>query len=135
MKAVYFAAGEPAMVTQVLEGTEPAPLPGFELKLVDDAASVGDLYLRNGTIKTRPAPPGDNYRFDIALERWVYDTAPAAEAAREQRARLLLASDWTQLPDVPLTTKTLWAAYRQALRDVTAQPGFPTEVTWPTPPT
>lgn len=26
------------------------------------------------------------------------------------------------------------AAYRQALRDITNQPGFPTDITWPTKP-
>ncbi len=53
------------------------------------------------------------------------------QVARYQRTQLLSASDWTQLPDVPLETKTAWAAYRQALRDVTAQPGFPLNVEWP----
>lgn len=47
------------------------------------------------------------------------------------RARLLNESDWTQLPDVPLETKSAWADYRQALRDITEQPGFPKNVVWP----
>ena len=54
--------------------------------------------------------------------------------ARAARAELLAASDWTQLPDVPLATKQAWADYRQALRDITGQPGYPLEITWPTPP-
>lgn len=53
---------------------------------------------------------------------------------REQRGQLLLASDWTQLPDVPQTTKDLWSTYRQQLRDITEQTGFPQNVTWPTAP-
>jgi len=57
--------------------------------------------------------------------------AMAAAAVREQRDYLLAQSDWTQLPDVPDATKTMWATYRQALRDITAQPGFPQDVTWP----
>ena len=54
-------------------------------------------------------------------------------AARVQRAALLAASDWTQLPDSPLTTekRQQWAAYRQALRDITTQAGFPLDVNWP----
>lgn len=47
------------------------------------------------------------------------------------RNRLLMASDWTQLPDVPLATKAAWATYRQALRDITVQPGYPMAVIWP----
>lgn len=53
---------------------------------------------------------------------------------RQERDNLLQASDWTQLPDVPQETKDLWAAYRQALRDITSQAGFPREVIWPVKP-
>ena len=44
----------------------------------------------------------------------------AAEANRIKRNQLLADSDWTQLPDAP-ADKTVWAAYRQELRDVTSQ--------------
>ena len=57
----------------------------------------------------------------------------AAENVRLQRNRLLSDSDWTQLPDAPVDS-ALWASYRQQLRDITAQTGFPLEVTWPQPP-
>ena len=53
---------------------------------------------------------------------------------RAERTALLIASDWTQLPDVPQSTKDLWAPYRQALRDVTAQSGFPETIEWPVAP-
>jgi hypothetical protein len=52
---------------------------------------------------------------------------------RAQRDVLLAQSDWTQLPDVPLTTKEVWATYRQALRDITQQPD-PHNIIWLTPP-
>lgn len=54
-------------------------------------------------------------------------------AVRNQRNYLLSASDWTQIADAPVDA-TAWAAYRQALRDVPAQAGFPYNVTWPTKP-
>ena len=52
---------------------------------------------------------------------------------RKERDEKLTACDWTQLADSPLTDeqKTSWATYRQSLRDVPAQSGFPWEVTWP----
>lgn len=55
---------------------------------------------------------------------------------RAERNRLLAECDWTQLADVVLTdeAKEAWAAYRQALRDITAQEGFPDSVTYPTKP-
>ena len=56
-----------------------------------------------------------------------------AAAARATRAGLLAASDWTQLPDSPLSgdARAAWAAYRQALRDISDQPGFPQVIDWP----
>lgn len=59
--------------------------------------------------------------------------APTADDIRAQRNALLAESDWTQIADAPVN-KTAWAAYRQELRDITEQAGFPTEVIWPTKP-
>ena len=53
-----------------------------------------------------------------------------AKAMRSQRTDKLKDSDWTQVADAPVD-KAAWATYRQALRDITAQPGFPWTVTWP----
>lgn len=57
----------------------------------------------------------------------------AGRAARSRRDALLKETDWTQLDDTPISNakKLGWATYRQALRDVPSQPGFPLEVTWP----
>ena len=53
-----------------------------------------------------------------------------AEAMRRQRTEKLANSDWTQVADAPVD-KAVWATYRQALRDVPTQAGFPWTVTWP----
>lgn len=60
----------------------------------------------------------------------------AESAVRAYRDDLLTNSDWTQMPDGPLSdaAKTEWANYRQQLRDVTSQAEFPYDVTWPTKP-
>lgn len=57
-----------------------------------------------------------------------------AAEVRSTRDSLLRDCDWTQMPDSPLSEeeKTLWQTYRQALRDVPQQEGFPEAVTWPT---
>ena len=57
-----------------------------------------------------------------------------AEEIRLRRDQLLAATDWTQAVDVPQTTKDKWAPYRQALRDVPQQPGFPDNIQWPVKP-
>lgn len=54
-------------------------------------------------------------------------------AVRKDRNDRLSGSDWTQLADAP-GDKIAWGAYRQALRDVPSQPGFPWDVNWPTAP-
>jgi hypothetical protein len=56
-----------------------------------------------------------------------------AEAMRKQRTDKLKDSDWTQVADAPVD-KAAWATYRQALRDITAQAGFPWTVDWPAQP-
>ena len=50
---------------------------------------------------------------------------------RQKRNKLLQETDWTQLPDVPVITQQKYLNYRQSLREVTEQPGFPNTVTWP----
>jgi len=55
---------------------------------------------------------------------------------RKDRNFALTQCDWTQMPDTPISVeqKAAWGAYRQALRNVPAQPNFPWAVTWPTTP-
>lgn len=71
-----------------------------------------------------------------ALVQAVPASTPIEEQIRQQRNRTLFASDWTQLPDAQLTAeqKAAWAVYRQALRDITSQAGFPSTVDWPVAP-
>lgn len=86
-----------------------------------------------------PAPAATEWQawaWDAQAEAWLPVPTDAARARdiKAERARRLLACDWTQLPDVPANTAQAWAAYRQALRDITDQPTFPASVTWPVEP-
>ena len=56
-----------------------------------------------------------------------------ASQMRQERNTLLSDCDWTQVSDAPVN-QVAWQTYRQALRDVTSQEGFPYDVTWPTKP-
>jgi hypothetical protein len=58
---------------------------------------------------------------------------PLADQVRAERDQLLATSDWTQVVDAPVD-QAAWAEYRQALRDVPEQVGFPENVVWPTKP-
>lgn len=59
--------------------------------------------------------------------------AQQATAVRSSRDAKLAATDWTQVADAPVD-QAAWAAYRQELRALPEQAGFPWEVTWPTQP-
>jgi hypothetical protein len=55
-----------------------------------------------------------------------------AEKVRQERNQLLQQTDWMAGSDVTMSDN--WRTYRQALRDITAQVGFPNDVIWPTEP-
>lgn len=86
-----------------------------------------------------PATPG----ILAVIDQAEFDAAKAKEDAarlnrkksevRSQRNWYLASTDWTQFADAPLTPtqKTHWSTYRQQLRAVPLQPGFPNEVEWP----
>ena len=61
------------------------------------------------------------------------ETDNQAQAVRDKRDKLLADTDWTQTDDAPLSSedKESVRKYRQGLRDITAQSGFPQEVKWP----
>lgn len=56
-----------------------------------------------------------------------------ASNVRVERDELLLDSDWTQLSDSPVDPLP-WRTYRQELRDVPQQTGFPWTIVWPVAP-
>ncbi len=80
---------------------------------------------------------GDGAVFDDAenMSNWPdFQADPIAASATQVRARrdeLLAASDTMALAD-RITDE--WRTYRQSLRDVPLQSGFPSSITWPTEP-
>lgn len=71
---------------------------------------------------------------DVWTQVWSITQLPeetAAKNVRQHRDQLLSSSDWTQGKDIPEATSAPWAVYRQALRDLPAQEGFPYLITWP----
>lgn len=90
-----------------------------------------DQYILNGKIVDKPSRPSENHTWDWSTAEWVQNKDHAILLAKRKRADLLAESDWTQMPDVSMSTKTQWASYRQALRDITTQAGYPLEIVWP----
>jgi hypothetical protein len=76
--------------------------------------------------------------FDVIVEAKTQDELDAektqkANEVRYRRNMLLTQSDWTQLADTPVDNLA-WAVYRQSLRDITLQAGFPFTVDFPVAP-
>jgi hypothetical protein len=83
-------------------------------------------YIENGVV------------FDVIVEAKTQDELDVekiqkANEVRYKRNMLLTQSDWTQLADAPVDNLA-WAVYRQALRDITLQAGFPFTVDFPVAP-
>lgn len=70
---------------------------------------------------------------DLTDEQIALNSESKALSIKDERNSLLQRSDWTQLPDAPVDAAA-WATYRQALRDLPSQSGFPFNITWPTQP-
>ncbi|MBE3063855.1 MAG: phage tail assembly chaperone [Spirochaetes bacterium] len=87
-------------------------------------------------------PKGAEWRVVTGEELFHFPTPEEEAAALKARVRarrdgLLASSDWTQtVADSPLSdkVKAAWAKYRQKLRDLPEQPGFPEAVEWPVAP-
>lgn len=88
--------------------------------------------LTEGMLYVPGAYPSNEYSFDTGKPVKIDLPDDTMQQVRTRRNSLLAGSDWTQLPDSPLTDeqKQAWAVYRQALRDVTEND----PVVWPDPP-
>lgn len=111
-----------SVAQQVWRNTLKADLPPMHpdilSNVIDYDGDVSDGWAWDGTTFVDPALSS-------------YDALSAE--VRATRNMLLTRSDWTQLSDAPVDSLK-WAIYRQELRDLTAQAGFPDNVTWPVPP-
>jgi hypothetical protein len=82
---------------------------------------------------------GPQYVFDGKQVNRVFtvEAIPDAEKTgqvRSERDRLIAETDWTQGKDIADSVSAKYTTYRQALRDVPTQTGFPWDVQWPTKP-
>jgi hypothetical protein len=71
---------------------------------------------------------------DLSKEEAAELTTQKVEEIRAIRNEKLSKTDWSVLPDSPVDDFQVWLDYRQSLRDITTQEGFPWSVSWPEPP-
>ena len=84
------------------------------------------------SIDNEEAVKKDAYNGEMTVVT-VEDIPMTDEEARAQRDKLLADTDWTQVLDAPIdsATREAYRTYRQALRDIPEQEGFPETITWP----
>jgi hypothetical protein len=71
---------------------------------------------------------------DMTAEAKTALDASQAKSMRNQRDRLIAETDWTQGKDIADSVSAKYTTYRQALRNVPTQSGFPWTIQWPTKP-
>ena len=88
---------------------------------------LGPIFTDTPATESQPAKTAS----ENEAEYKAYKDAEQAKAVRDQRNTKLSETDWTQLADSS-ADKVVYATYRQALRDITKQDGFPWDINWPT---
>jgi hypothetical protein len=102
-----------------------------------------DYYYKDGTFKKYPDKPSEYHSWNPVLETWeepenyqqlLFDEA--ASKVKQKRQQLLTATDWTDTVSAStrLGNYNTWQFYRQELRDITKQEGYPFNIIWPTQP-
>lgn len=86
---------------------------------------LGPVFTDTPATETQPATTAAEQEAAYKANRDVEQ----AISVRQLRNGKLKDSDWTQVADAPVN-KATWATYRQTLRDVTAQVGFPWAIVW-----
>lgn len=94
----------------------------FLLECNFDINQIQDMVVDNGALRQKT-------QSEIDVENAPF----VAIQFREERNALLASSDWTQLPDSPLSDakKSEWATYRQQLRDLPSTTTDPSSPSWP----
>ena len=127
------------MESDSLQSVDNFSVEGYGIVRLSSTSEAINKYISNGELReysTEELSIKNNLPIGYIWkmpERIAIDTrTPETEwaAVRNKRNQLLITSDWTQVPDIPLATKEVWAVYRQALRDITLQPD-PFNITWP----
>jgi hypothetical protein len=108
---------------------------GYVVYFIEATVEQPDLVLIDYEI---PVCPDSGYKFNVNTRTWDDSTeqekyADAIQNTEAIRIDLLYKSDWTQIPNNPLTAEqqAAWATYRQELRDIPEQSGYPLNVVWP----
>ena len=125
-------------VDPVFEGPQATPTTLYQYSMQQGVEQINGKWYTKYVL----GPVFTDYRDDegvlhsIEEQETAYKASKDAEQAksvRSQRDTLLAESDWmvTKAFETSTPIASEWSIYRQALRDITAQDGFPWNVQWP----
>lgn len=128
----------PSVDTLYEDGVQYGDLTAYHIPFEEDSAVFAATKYYDAGFQNRIAKPSEYH--DWVNKDWQFNRNRAVERTRFERNRKLTASDWTQVPDSPLSAeqKAAWQTYRQALRDLPST--IPqdimsiAEILWPSPP-
>ena len=123
---------------QAFQGTE-ANLAGYILEVVNQQEQPQyDSKMQVVSLSDTPVFEAGQWVLkwsvrDKTSEELYQQYAAQADSVRASRNQKLTESDWVVIKALEAggPQDFAWASYRQALRDITAQPGFPWTITWP----
>ena len=114
----------------IFEGAQASGGTVYQYSMRQGVEQIGDKWYTKYVLGPIFEDPEEEATYKARL-----DEEQAGRVRADRNARLA-ACDWTQVDDAPFdnVTKAAWAAYRQALRDISSQEGFPWTVEWPAEP-
>lgn len=106
--------------------------------IIEGEADFLTQYIVDGAVVGLPKKPVGEYKFNYKSHEWEFDDSTAIRNALARRNQLLstgpdrISPMWwnTMSPEL----QQAWSDYRQALLDITAQPGYPQDIIWPVKP-
>lgn len=122
------SSGEILKVVRVLSEDSASANTPSGYSYLEGSADISTQKISSGSIVSKSSS-----------EETAFNNEVLSKDAQKKRYNLLLNSDYLQTVDVNLslsdTARSNWQTYRQALRDITEQAGYPSNITWPTKPT
>jgi hypothetical protein len=104
--------------------------------LTDTFIQPSEFYVESEQLVKMPEKPNDYSEFNWQTKQWEANSEIAIQQVLSTRQQLLITSDWTDTysASIRLENYNAWQFYRQQLRDITTQEGYPFNVEWPTQP-
>lgn len=114
-------------VDPILEGPQAITTPPYEISIRQGVEEINGQWFTKYVV----GPIFETEEEEVAYKKGIDDRA--AEGVRAQRNKLLAETDWVVIKAKETSTNLPAGVkdYREALRDITEQEGFPHNVTWP----